>query len=94
MAENSSACSALANEATNSDARAMNRCLQEDAKMQGARVLILIGEHKGEQGVCLGEADRVGLWAISPDRSDETLTLAFEKDFGLLMDLSANPQDN
>jgi len=72
----------------------MNRCLQEDAKMQGARVLILIGEHKGEQGVCLGEADRVGLWAISPDRSDEILTLAFEKDFGLLMDLSANPQDN
>ena len=62
--------------------------------MQGARVLILIGEHKGEQGVCLGEADRVGLWAISPDRSDEILTLAFEKDFGLLMDLSANPQDN
>ena len=72
----------------------MNRCLQEDAKMQGARVLILIGEHKGEQGVCLGEADRVGLWVISPDRSDEILTLAFEKDFGLLMDLSANPQDN
>jgi len=62
--------------------------------MQGARVLILTGEHKGEQGVCLGEADRVGLWAISPDRSDEILTLAFEKDFGLLMDLSANPQDN
>jgi hypothetical protein len=72
----------------------MNRCLQEDAKMQGARVLILTGEHEGEQGVCLGEADRAGLWAISPDRSDEVLTLAFEKDFGLLVDLSANPELN
>jgi hypothetical protein len=62
--------------------------------MQGARVLILTGEHKGEQGVCLGEADRRGLWAISPDRSDEILSLAFEKDFGLLVDLSANPELN
>ena len=62
--------------------------------MQGARVLILTGEHKGEQGVCLGEADRGGLWAISPDRSDEILSLAFEKDFGLLVDLSANPELN
>jgi hypothetical protein len=62
--------------------------------MQGARVLILTGEHKGEQGVCLGEADRAGLWAISPDGSDEILSLAFEKDFGLLVDLSANPELN
>jgi len=62
--------------------------------MQGARVLILTGEHKGEQGVCLGEADRAGLWAISPDDSDEILSLAFEKDFGLLVDLSANPELN
>ena len=62
--------------------------------MQGACVLILTGEHKGEQGVCLGEADRVGLWAISPDGSDEILSLAFEKDFGLLVDLSANPELN
>ena len=72
----------------------MNRCLQKDGEMQGAHVLILTGEHKGEQGVCLGEADRVGLWAISPDDSDEILSLALEKDFGLLVDLSANPQLN
>jgi hypothetical protein len=72
----------------------VNRCLQKDGEMQGARVLILTGEHKGEQGVCLGEADRVGLWAISPDDSDEILSLALEKDFGLLVDLSANPQLN
>jgi len=62
--------------------------------MEGARVLILTGRFKGEQGVCLGEADRLGLWAISPDTSDEVLSLAFEKDFGLLMDLSGNPELN
>lgn len=62
--------------------------------MQGARVLILSGEHKGRQGVCLGEADRAGLWAISPDDSDEILSLTFEKDFGLLVDLSTNPERN
>ena len=62
--------------------------------MQGARVVILAGKHKGEQGVCLGESDRPGLWAISPDDNDEILSLAFEKDFGLLVDLSADPQRN
>jgi hypothetical protein len=59
--------------------------------MQGVRVLILTGAHKGEEGVCLGEADRPGLWAISPDGSDEILSLVFEKECGLLADLSANP---
>jgi hypothetical protein len=54
----------------------------------------LTGRFRGEQGVCLGEADRSGLWTISPDRRDEILSLAFEKDFGLLVDLSANPELN
>jgi hypothetical protein len=63
-------------------------------KMQGARVLILTGRYKGEEGVCLGDADRSGLWAISPDHSDEVISLAYEKDFGLLVDLSGNPQLN
>jgi len=72
----------------------VNRCLQKDAKLQGARVLILTGKHKGEEGVCLSKADRVGLWAISPDDSNEIVYLAFEKDFGLLVDLSSNPQLN
>jgi hypothetical protein len=63
-------------------------------QMQGARVLILNGEHKGKEGVCLGESDQPGLWAISPDNSNEILSLIFEKDFGLLVDLSANPQRN
>jgi hypothetical protein len=59
-------------------------------KMQGARVRILAGNFRGDWGVCLGRAAD-GLWAVSPDGSDEILSIAFEKDFGLLMDLSANP---
>lgn len=59
--------------------------------MQGARVLILTREHKGEEGVCLGKAGRAGLWAISLDDSDEILSLAFEKDFGLIVDFSSDP---
>jgi hypothetical protein len=35
-----------------------------------------------------------GLWAISPNDSSEILSLTFEKDFGLLMDLSGNPRLN
>ncbi len=72
----------------------MNRILQKPTDMQGARVLILAGEYKGEQGVCLGESDQPGLWAISPDDNEEILSLAFEKDFGLLVDLSSNPKHN
>jgi hypothetical protein len=62
--------------------------------MRGVCVLILTGEHKGKEGVCLGEADRPGVWAISPDGSDEILSLAFQKDFGLLIDLSSDPTRN
>jgi hypothetical protein len=62
--------------------------------MQGARMLILTGSFEGQQGVCLGEAARTGLWAISPDNSDEILSLVFDKDFGLLMDLSGDPDLN
>jgi hypothetical protein len=72
----------------------VNRCLQKHTQMQSARVLILTGEHKGKEGVCLGAADSAGLWAISPDDSDEILSLACEKDFGLLIDLSSDPQLN
>ena len=38
-------------------------------RMEGARVLILTGRFKGEEGVCLGETNRPGLWPISPDSS-------------------------
>ena len=61
--------------------------------LQGTRVLILTGDFQGREGVCLGRvAD--GRWAISPDDSVEILSLAFEKDFGLLVELSSDPTRN
>jgi hypothetical protein len=61
--------------------------------MHGARVLILSGRFKGEEGICLSR-DRNYRWAISPDASDEILSLILDKEFGLLIDLSANPLRN
>lgn len=52
-------------------------------RLQGSRVIILQGEFRGMQGVCLHEAQR-GLFAIRPDDSDAVVSLAFERDFGLL----------
>jgi hypothetical protein len=62
--------------------------------LQGARVLILTGQFQGKEGVCLGEQTPKGRWAISPEGSDQILSLVFETDFGLLVDLSANPKLN
>jgi hypothetical protein len=62
--------------------------------MKSARVLILTGRFKGEEGVCLGKADRSRVWAISPDGSDEIVHLRFEDDFSLLIDLSSDPKRN
>jgi hypothetical protein len=58
---------------------------------EGCRVIILLGDHRGEEGVCLGIAPTGKKWAISPDSTDEVLHLEFEKEFGLLIDLSADP---
>ncbi len=64
------------------------------AHLQGARVLILQGEFRGAEGVCFGEVEAGGLFAVSPDGSDAILSLAFERDFGLLTDLSGAPERN
>jgi hypothetical protein len=61
--------------------------------MQGARVLILRGRFKGDEGICLGE-ERNGRWAISPDGSNEIVPLIFDRGFVLLIDLSADPTRN
>lgn len=66
----------------------------EKKQISGARVIILQGEFAGREGVCLGETQEGGLWAVSPDGTDAVVPLAFERDFGLLIDLSANPSDN
>jgi hypothetical protein len=57
--------------------------------LSGARVLILKGESRGSEGVCLGLEQSGRAWAVSPDGSDEILSLLFEDDFSLLIDLSA-----
>jgi hypothetical protein len=64
------------------------------AELQGARVLILTGQFKGQEGVCLGKGSADNLWAVSPDSTNEILSLVFEKDFGLLVDLSSDPTRN
>ena len=61
--------------------------------MQSARVLVLSGPFKGAERVCLGE-DIGGCWAVSPDRSDEILSLALERAFALLVALSGDPLRN
>ncbi len=64
------------------------------SRICGARVIILQGEFAGREGVCLGETQEGGRWAVSPDGSDAIVSLSFERDFGLLIDLSADPSDN
>jgi hypothetical protein len=67
---------------------------RNDEEMQGVRILILTGKFRGYEGVCLGRNSDLGSWAVSPDDSPEILSLIFEKDFGLLVDLSSNPKLN
>ena len=64
------------------------------AELEGARVLILTGQFKGQEGVCLGKGSADNLWAVSPDSTNEVLSLVFEKEFALLVDLSADPTQN
>jgi hypothetical protein len=61
--------------------------------MQGTRVLILSGRFRGEEGTCLGE-DGNDLWAVTPNYSDEILSLVPDTGFVLLIDLSADPGRN
>jgi hypothetical protein len=61
---------------------------------EGARVLITNGEFAGTEGICLGKTEEPGLWAVSPDGSSDVVVLQFEKDFGLLVDLSSDPGRN
>lgn len=61
--------------------------------LEGAKVLILKGEFAGDEGVCLGATDD-GRFAVSPDDTDAVLTLEFESEFGLLVDLSCDPSSN
>lgn len=70
----------------------MKPTMQND--LTGCRVLILVGSHEGQEGVCIGKSADGNRWAISPDGTNEILQLEFEKEFGLLMDLSSDPEKN
>ena len=62
-------------------------------KLQGARVLILSGRFKGAEGIWLGKDGRARC-AVSPNGSDEILSLVADSEFALLIDLSADPMRN
>jgi hypothetical protein len=66
---------------------------ESPTEFEGKRILITSGRYAGTEGVCIGKG-RDGKWAVSPDSTDEILSLQFEKDFGLLIDLSADPRRN
>jgi hypothetical protein len=61
-----------------------------EGNFEGARVLIITGMFAGKEGVCLGKTPDGQAWAISPDGAAAILDLQFEKDFGLLVDLSTD----
>jgi hypothetical protein len=61
--------------------------------MQSSRVLILSGQFKGEEGICLGE-EKNDRWAVSPDGSDEIVSLVRDREFALLVDLSGEALRN
>jgi hypothetical protein len=58
------------------------------APLEGTRVIILKGDFAGEEGVCVGATAAPRKWAVSPDCSDSIVSLEFEREFALLVDLS------
>lgn len=62
--------------------------------LSGCRILIVNGTFDGQEGVVLGKSSDGNKWAISPDGSSEILDLAFEKEFGLLLDMSGDAGKN
>jgi hypothetical protein len=67
--------------------------MEGGGEMEASRVLILKGRFAGEEGICLGQ-ERNHRWAVSPDGSDQIVSLLFEREFALLVDLSADPRRN
>ena len=67
---------------------------QSNSGLSGARIIIIAGTHAGEEGVCLGKTADGQKWAISPNSTDNILSLDFETEFGLVVDLSGDPNKN
>ena len=62
--------------------------------LSGCRILIVSGPHAGQEGICLGRATDGKKWSVSPDDANEILHLTFEKEFGLLLNMSGDAQRN
>jgi hypothetical protein len=62
--------------------------------LSGCRVLITAGPYDGDEGVCLGKAADGKKWSVSPDDANEILSLTFEKEFGLVLDMSGETEKN
>jgi len=60
----------------------------------GYRILIVSGPHAGQEGICLGRAADGKKWSVSPDDTNEILNLTFEKEFGLLLNISGDAKRN
>lgn len=48
-------------------------------------VIILVGNHAGEEGFCLGPAGEEGFYAVTPNGSNGILRLKFDSEFGILI---------
>jgi len=62
--------------------------------LTSTRVIVLVGQYAGREGICVGKSADGKRWAISPDGTNEIVQLVFEKEFGLLVDLSDDPKKN
>lgn len=60
--------------------------------MTGSRVVIHSGRYAGKEGICVGKSTDGNRSAISLDGSDVIVQLIFEEEFGLLVDLSSDPE--
>ena len=62
--------------------------------LSGCRLLITAGPHAGAEGVCLGKSADGKKWLVSPDDSNEILSLVFEKELALVLDMSGEAERN
>jgi hypothetical protein len=60
--------------------------------LNGCRVQIAADSHTGHEGVCLGRAADGKKWSVLSNDPNEILSLTFDKVFGLLLDMSRDPQ--
>lgn len=55
---------------------------------EGKRIIIISGEHAGEEGTCLGRTSDGVHWAVSPNNDEQIFELEFDREFGVVVDAS------